>query len=160
MVSYREVNEILAIIDRLDCESLVLEYDDLRLAVSRNGEAPRLGGDGEAFDVHSAASGEQERSAPLNESVGTAEITEPEQHGWSAMRAPMAGTFYRGQAPTEPPFVEVGAEVAAGQVVGLLEVMKLYTELKSEQAGTVVRIDVDDGTLVEYDQPIVWIEPQ
>lgn len=172
MVSYREVGEILATVDRLDCDSLVLEYGDLRLSVTRGSEAPTDPGSGperlpaadaairttdsQPADPGGTATPENPSTAESPAGPDGAAIPE----GWTAVRAPMAGTFYRSPGPEQPPFVEIGTQVSAGQVIGLLEVMKLFTELKSEQQGTVVRIDAQDGSLVEYDQPMVWIEPR
>lgn len=76
------------------------------------------------------------------------------------MAAPMTGTFYRSPAPGDPPFVQPGDEVKAGQTVALIEVMKLFSELKAEVDGTVARIDAQDRCLVEYGQPLMWIEPR
>jgi acetyl-CoA carboxylase biotin carboxyl carrier protein len=71
----------------------------------------------------------------------------------------MVGTFYRAPSPGEPPFVEVGDAVRPGQTVGVLEVMKLFTELTSEVEGKVARVAAEDATLVESGQALVWIEP-
>ncbi|MQA11660.1 MAG: acetyl-CoA carboxylase biotin carboxyl carrier protein [Pseudonocardiaceae bacterium] len=154
VVSYREISEILAVIDRLDCDSLQLECDDLTLSVSRGAATP-------AEPAPPPPPPHPETEAAVEtaaEPGGTADPPTP-QH-WLAVRAPMAGTFYRTPAPEEAPFVDIGSPVSAGQAVGLIEVMKLFTELKAEHDGTVVRIDATDGVLVEYDQPIVWIEPR
>ena len=78
---------------------------------------------------------------------------------WVAIKAPMVGTFYRSPKPGDPAFVDAGDVVALGDTVGLVEVMKLFTELKTEVAGKVARIDVDDTALVEFGQPLIWIEP-
>ena len=78
---------------------------------------------------------------------------------WMAISAPMVGTFYRSPKPGEPTFVDVGDVVAVGDTVGLVEVMKLFTELKTEVAGKVARVDADDTALVEFGQPLIWIEP-
>jgi len=78
---------------------------------------------------------------------------------WVSVTAPMVGTFYRSEAPDKPPFVEVGDRVQAGQTLGLIEVMKLYSDLKADVEGTVARVDAAHGQLVEYDEPLLWIEP-
>ena len=67
--------------------------------------------------------------------------------------------FAPAPGPGEPPFVEVGDAVRPGETVGVLEVMKLFTELKTDVGGKVARIDAEDAALVESGQPLVWIEP-
>ena len=74
------------------------------------------------------------------------------------VKSPMVGTFYRAQSPEAAPFVEIGQAVEVGQVVCIVEAMKLMNEIKSETAGTVVEILVQNGQTVEYDQPILKIK--
>ena len=73
--------------------------------------------------------------------------------------SPMVGTFYRSPGPGEPAFVEEGARVEVGQVLCILEAMKLFNEFKSEQAGTITRILVEDGSPVEFGQALFEIDP-
>jgi acetyl-CoA carboxylase biotin carboxyl carrier protein len=74
------------------------------------------------------------------------------------IKSPMIGTFYRSSAPDKPPFVGVGDEVKAGTVVCIVEAMKLFNEIESEVSGRIVKVLVDDGTPVEYDQPLFIVE--
>ncbi|SCG42219.1 acetyl-CoA carboxylase biotin carboxyl carrier protein [Micromonospora coxensis] len=75
------------------------------------------------------------------------------------VRSPIVGTFYRAPEPGAAPFVRVGDTVRPGQVVGIVEAMKLMNEVTAERAGRVVEILVDDGRPVEYDQPLVALDP-
>ncbi|MEV0157805.1 acetyl-CoA carboxylase biotin carboxyl carrier protein [Micromonospora sp. NPDC050686] len=75
------------------------------------------------------------------------------------VRAPMVGTFYRAPEPGASPFVSVGDLVRPGQVVGLVEAMKLMNEVPADRAGRVVEVLVEDGKPVEYDQPLLVLEP-
>ncbi|MEU5942166.1 acetyl-CoA carboxylase biotin carboxyl carrier protein [Micromonospora sp. NPDC047548] len=75
------------------------------------------------------------------------------------VRSPMVGTFYRSPEPGAAPFVTVGDLVRPGQVVGIVEAMKLMNEVTAERAGRVVEVLVDDGRPVEYDQPLVALDP-
>ncbi|MEV0428800.1 acetyl-CoA carboxylase biotin carboxyl carrier protein [Micromonospora sp. NPDC050495] len=76
-----------------------------------------------------------------------------------AVRAPVVGTFYRAPEPGAAPFVAVGDLVRPGQVVGIVEAMKLMNEVTAGQAGRVVELLVEDGKPVEYDQPLIALEP-
>ncbi|MFQ5648970.1 MAG: acetyl-CoA carboxylase biotin carboxyl carrier protein [bacterium] len=75
------------------------------------------------------------------------------------VKSPMVGTFYRAPAPDADPYIEVGQTVKQGQVLCLIEAMKLMNEIESEQAGKIVDILVQDGQPVEYNQPLFLIEP-
>jgi acetyl-CoA carboxylase biotin carboxyl carrier protein len=76
-----------------------------------------------------------------------------------AVAAPLTGIWYASPAPGSAPFVEVGREIAVGQVVGLIEAMKLFNEIKSDLAGRVVRVVPETGTLVKAKQPLIEVEP-
>ena len=73
------------------------------------------------------------------------------------LTAPMVGTFYRAPSPDSPPFVEVGKTVAAGDVVCIIEAMKLMNQIEADKAGVVAAILVEDGQPVEFGQPLMVI---
>lgn len=75
-----------------------------------------------------------------------------------AITSPMVGTFYAASSPESAPFVEVGSTVGVGDVVCIIEAMKLMNEIKSEQAGKVVQICVKNGDPVEYGQVLMYVE--
>jgi acetyl-CoA carboxylase biotin carboxyl carrier protein len=76
-----------------------------------------------------------------------------------SVKAPLTGIWYASPTPGSAPFVEVGRELAVGQVVGLIEAMKLFNEIKSDIAGRVVRVVPDSGTLVKAKQPLIEVDP-
>jgi len=92
------------------------------------------------------------------------EVAGPASPGASApsrpsVNAPLTGVWYGSPAPGSAPFVAVGREVAVGQVIGLIEAMKLFNEIKSDLAGRVVRIVPENGALVKAKQPLIEVEP-
>jgi len=76
-----------------------------------------------------------------------------------SIKAPLTGVWYGSPAPGSAPFVAVGGELAVGQVVGLIEAMKLFNEIKSDLAGRVVRVVPESGALVKAKQPLIEVEP-
>ena len=76
-----------------------------------------------------------------------------------SIKAPLTGIFYASPAPGTAPYVTVGGEVAVGQVIGLIEAMKLFNEIKSDLAGRVTRVVPESGALVKAKQPLIEVEP-
>lgn len=76
-----------------------------------------------------------------------------------AIKSPIVGTFYRSASPDKPPYLKVGDQVEVGQVVCIVEAMKLFNEIESEVSGKVVEVVTDDASPVEYDQPLFMVDP-
>jgi acetyl-CoA carboxylase biotin carboxyl carrier protein len=76
-----------------------------------------------------------------------------------SVKAPLTGIFYTSPSPGAPPYVQVGGEVAVGQLIGLIEAMKLFNEIKSDLAGRVVRVAAESGALVKAKQPLIEVDP-
>ena len=75
------------------------------------------------------------------------------------VKSPIIGTFYRKPAPDKPMFVEVGSTIGKGDVLCVIEAMKLFNEIESEVSGKIVKILVDDSSPVEFDQPLFLVDP-
>jgi acetyl-CoA carboxylase biotin carboxyl carrier protein len=90
--------------------------------------------------------------------VGGAAVTAPVLTA-KMVRAPLTGIFYSAPSPSSPPYVTVGHRVNVGDVIGLIEAMKLFNEIKSDQAGRVVRMVAESGKLVKAKQPLIEVEP-
>ena len=88
----------------------------------------------------------------------SADKKEEVQPKGKAITSPMVGTFYMASSPDAAPFVEIGSEVNVGDVVCIIEAMKLMNEIKSEQAGKVVQICVKNGDPVEFGQVLMYVE--
>jgi acetyl-CoA carboxylase biotin carboxyl carrier protein len=73
--------------------------------------------------------------------------------------APIVGTFYRAPSPDASPYINIGDKITAGQVICIIEAMKIMNEIESEVSGTVIEVLVDNAQPVEYNQPLVVIEP-
>lgn len=77
-----------------------------------------------------------------------------------AIKSPIVGTFYRSSSPEKPPYVKVGDVISAGDVVCIVEAMKLFNEIESEISGKIVKVLVDDASPVEYDQVLYLVDPK
>ncbi|WP_290698325.1 acetyl-CoA carboxylase biotin carboxyl carrier protein [Lacinutrix sp.] len=86
-------------------------------------------------------------------------VAESEDSKYITVKSPIIGTFYRKPSPDKPLFVEVGQNIAEGDVLCIIEAMKLFNEIESEVSGKVVKILVDDSSPVEFDQPLFLVDP-
>ncbi len=91
-------------------------------------------------------------AAPVNANV-------EDNSKYITIKSPMIGTLYRKSAPDKPMFVEVGSTISKGDVVCVVEAMKLFNEIESEISGKIVKILVDDSSPVEFDQPLFLVDP-
>ena len=158
-LSYKDVSEIVKIIDASTLDELVIELPDIKLVIRRRGS-----------DTGPVDSGFSRAAPAVADSVSAPLPAKPpaplppaqspsRTDGAFDIRAPMVGTFYRAPSPKDPPFVEVGTVVKPGQPLCLIEVMKLYTTIEAKQAGKIVDIPALSGALVEYDQVLFVIAP-
>ena len=153
--------ELLALIDRL---ARLLERSDLaELEVEAGGTglilrkpiavAPAVA---VAAPAVGAAAAPEVATAPGEPSTAG---RDPSASARPSVKAPLTGIFYASPAPGSAPYVQVGGEVAIGQVIGLIEAMKLFNEIKSDLAGRVVKVVAESGTLVKAKQPLIEVEP-
>ena len=141
---------LLALVDRL---AAVLERSDLtELEVEAGGTALVL-------RKPVAVVGPIPAPAPAAAPPPPAVAEAPGPEARPSIKAPLTGLFYASPAPGSPPYVQVGGEVAVGQVIGLIEAMKLFNEIKSDLAGRVVRFVAESGHLVKAKQALIEVEP-
>ena len=102
-------------------------------------------------------------SAPAITATSPAQNTEAKAEtpsgNFSVIKAPMIGTFYRSAGEGKEPFVKVGDKIKKGDVLCIIEAMKLFNEIQSEVSGKIVKVMVDNAQAVEYDQPVFMVEP-
>ena len=161
-LTHSDVQSILKIIDAAEhLDEVEITHNGFRLHVVRNGggalhrpshAAPLTQPSAEAPAVVSKPA-----PPPATLPSQTAEAKVPD--GIVAIRAPMLGVFYRASAPGEKPFVEVGQRVRADDTICLIEVMKLFSSIRAGVDGEVVKILVENGGLVEFDQALIFVAP-
>jgi acetyl-CoA carboxylase biotin carboxyl carrier protein len=151
---------LLALIDRL---AALLERSDLsELEVESGGTALVLRKPVAAVAaVTPAKAGSAGAAAGSSSPGGIAAVGQdaPATSGRPSVKAPLTGIFYGSPTPGSAPYVKVGGEIAVGQIVGLIEAMKLFNEIKSDLAGRVVKVIPESGTLVKARQPLLEVDP-
>ena len=159
-LTFKEVSEIMKIIDASEAEEIVLELEGFKLAVRRSGAAsPSITAAAPAPATPSAAAPTTGQPAPAQPAPSVTPAATGAIEAGAQVRAPMVGSFYRRPSPDQPPFVEVGAKVEAGDPLCLIEVMKLYTTIEAPVSGTIKQIAVEDEQLVDFDQVLFVIAP-
>jgi acetyl-CoA carboxylase biotin carboxyl carrier protein len=152
---------LLALIDRL---SALLDRSDLtEIEVESGGTAVTLRKPVTAWAAPVTAATAPAASDPASSRTAAGEPSavgrEPVANAKPSVKAPLTGIFYASPAPGSAPYVQLGGEVAVGQIVGLIEAMKLFNEIKSDLAGRVVKVIPESGTLVKAKQPLVEVDP-
>ena len=157
------VDRLGALLDRSELSELAVEAGRTRLVLRKTVAIATVAvpGTGPAADdgtsVAASASGLIGAGGSAAQGRGTGGQTDAPAR--PSVKAPLTGVWYGSPAPGSAPFVAAGREVAVGQVIGLIEAMKLFNEIKSDLAGRVVRVVPDSGALVKAKQPLIEVEP-
>jgi acetyl-CoA carboxylase biotin carboxyl carrier protein len=156
----KEIQNLIKFVAKSGASEVKLEMDDIKITI-------KTGSDPEATAVQYAPVATQmpQMAAPVAEARPAAEApaapaaAPAESSKYITIKSPIIGTFYRKPAPDKPLFVEVGQTIAEGDVLCVIEAMKLFNEIESEVSGTIVKILVDDSSPVEFDQPLFLVDP-
>ena len=143
-----ELKGIINLMQKSDLSELEIELQDLKLRLARPTARQA------AFEPVL-----QQPPPPISQNVNEkpeAKIS-PHEIGIETFKSPMVGTFYRKPSPDDPAFVEVGKKIKAGDILCIVEAMKVMNEIQSEMNGEIVEILVEDGDSVEYSQPLFKI---
>ena len=146
--AFRLIEEMLQLMESRGLVELEMEQQGLRIRLKKATSSP-------APQLVEYSAGVPHPALPPSAGAKAAE----ESHR-IVIKSPMVGTFYRAPAPDAPPFVEVGQDLDVGQVVCIIEAMKLMNEIKSEVAGRIAEVLVENGAPVEYGQPLFVVEPR
>lgn len=165
--SIAEIKEVLEIFLDSELQDLRLEIGNVRLAVAKGGAQSTLPFSSPAPHFIAApvpaapASAHQapQSSSPQSTTAPVKVAPAPVREGWVLVSSPSIGTFYRRPAPDQQPFVQIDSQVKANDPLCLIEVMKMFTGVSAPCAGRVAEILIEDATVVEYGQPLMYIEP-
>ncbi len=146
----RKVKKLIELLETSDIAEIELKEGEEAVRISRNSSVTTT--------VAAPAAAPVAAPAPSPAAPAAAEEKPaPQATSGHVVSSPMVGTFYRSPSPSSPPFVEVGTHVKAGDVVCIVEAMKMMNQIEAEKAGIIEAILVKDGEPVEFDQPLVTI---
>ena len=149
-MNIKEIKEMINLMNENGIVELEIEKDDMRIKLKKMGSGLEMPGGSIVVERENIPQG---TSKEVSEAIEKATAKTIE------IKAPMVGTFYRSPSPDAAPFVETGQIIEPGQVICIIEAMKLMNEIKSEVKGKVLEILVDNSEPLEFGQPMFLIEP-
>lgn len=166
-ITHEDVMRILQIVDQSEDVEIIVEYDGLKLHVAKGAAASALVAEA-SRDPHATplpAPTQAHEPAPTASSAAAEPALASVSSGGAipagaqTITAPLLGRFYRASSPTEPPFVGVGSRICETDTVGVIEVMKLFNEIKSGLCGTIIEIRTANEEMVEEGQVLFVVQP-
>lgn len=162
-MEFKQIQELIKMVNKSNVSELSIEEGDFKITIKQatTGEmqyampVPQVMQMPAPQPVAAAAPAPQ-AAPPAPAAPATAHAASDKQ---IVIKSPMIGTFYRSPGPEKAVFVNVGDEIKVGQVLCIIEAMKLFNEIESEVKGRIVKVLIDDASPVEYDQPLFLVEP-
>ncbi len=159
----KDIQNLIKFVAKSGASEVKLETDDVKITIRTGSEDTKQ----ETVIVQQPAAipTAPVPAAPAPLPVAATEAAAPEatpaadDSKYITIKSPIIGTFYRKPSPDKPSFAEVGKKIAEGDVLCIIEAMKLFNEIESEVSGTIVKILVDDSSPVEFDQPLFLVDP-
>ncbi len=154
----KEIQNLIKFVAKSGASEVKLEMDDIKITIKTGGEQHS---ETTTYVQQIPVSAPVPTQAPAAQAVQTPEASTPAANDskYITIKSPIIGTFYRKPSPDKPVFVEVGSTIKEGDVLCVIEAMKLFNEIESEVSGKIVKILVDDSSPVEYDQPLFLVDP-
>jgi oxaloacetate decarboxylase alpha subunit len=155
-MNLKEVKELIEMLKNTDISELEIERSGVRVRLRKGGDVtfhpvmPRMEHPPAAITAPAVPEAEKPAAEKAVQAASSNQIK---------VTSPIVGTFYRASSPDKPPYVEVGDIVKKGQVLCIIEAMKLMNEIESEAAGKIVQVLVENNQPVEYGQPLFVVEP-
>jgi acetyl-CoA carboxylase biotin carboxyl carrier protein len=164
-MNQKEIKDLIEFLIEKEIAEFELERGDVKLRIKRTSDAPAV----TQYVQHAAPVGIPQAASqpPAMPSAAAAEVPASRTEAAApaddkdlfTVKSPIVGTYYEAPSPGSPPFSKVGDEVKIGQVLCIIEAMKLMNEIETESAGTIAKILVKNGQPVEYGQPLFLIKP-
>jgi len=161
MLNFEDIKQILDLVREHELTEFELEQNGLKLRVRKDAREQILLQPGAALSASSVQPSPAPASAPAPAPVSAGappEVAVDESVELAVVNSPIVGTFYRAPEPGAPPFVDVGTRVRKGQVLCIIEAMKLMNEIESEYEGEVIKVYVENGQPVQYGERLFAIK--
>jgi acetyl-CoA carboxylase biotin carboxyl carrier protein len=155
----KEIQNLIKFVAKSGASEVKLEMDDIKITIKTGGEERA---ETTTFVQQIPVSAAPQVQAQPVEAPASAAPQAPasdDNSKYITIKSPIIGTFYRKPSPDKPVFVEVGTTIKEGDVLCVIEAMKLFNEIESEVSGKIVKILVDDSSPVEFDQPLFLVDP-
>jgi len=158
----KEIQNLIKFVANTGVAEVKLEVDNVKITIrtTLEGNTPEItylqqAPMQQALPQQAPAAPQQAPATPVAPAAPAADDTSK----YITIKSPIIGTFYRKPSPDKPVFVEVGSSIGKGDVLCVIEAMKLFNEIESEVSGKIVKILVDDMSPVEFDQPLFLVDP-
>ena len=164
IMDIKEIQNLIKFVAKSGAQEVKLEMEDVKITIKTGSNPSQIESSGIVQQIQTiptvGTAPIQVTSAPVSkEEVRKIEENPNEDDKYITIKSPIIGTFYRKAAPDKPSFVEIGDVIKEGDILCVIEAMKLFNEIESEVSGTIVKILVDDASPVEFDQPLFVINP-
>jgi acetyl-CoA carboxylase biotin carboxyl carrier protein len=158
-MNQKELRELIEFLIEKDITEFELERGDVKVRVKRGGEVHYVAGPPVAAPIVDAQPAQTRPAASAAHASGAVAPakTDSEEEGLHLVRSPIVGTYYDSPSPGAPPFVKPGDSVQVGQILCIIEAMKLMNEIEADASGEVVKKFVQNGQPVEYGQPLFGV---
>jgi len=154
----KDIQNLIKFVAKSGASEVKLETDDVKITIKTGSEETTIVQQMPMPQMQIPATQNQVAS-PSSPAAPAAPAEESEDSKYITVKSPIIGTFYRKPSPDKPLFAEVGQTIAVGDVLCIIEAMKLFNEIESEVSGKIVKILVDDSSPVEFDQPLFLVDP-
>ncbi|MFP9112994.1 acetyl-CoA carboxylase biotin carboxyl carrier protein [Flavobacterium sp. RHBU_3] len=157
----REIQNLIKFVAKSGATEVKLEMDDFKITIktTAEGAAEATTAYVQHIPVAQPVAAAPVAAAPAPVAAAPAAAPADDTAKYLTIKSPIIGTLYRKPSPDKPAFVEVGATINKGDVVCVIEAMKLFNEIESEISGKIVKVLVDDASPVEFDQPLFLVDP-
>jgi len=157
----KEIQNLIKFVSKSGVEEVKIEREDFKITIKTKKNTPQqIVVEELPNKINIPSQGEVPASQEITqEKNSNNEASKTEDTNHVIIKSPIIGTFYRKPSPDKPSFVEVGQNIVEGDVLCVIEAMKLFNEIESEVSGKIIKILVDDQNPVEFDQPLFIIDP-
>ena len=164
-MNIKEIQKLIKFVSKSKAKEVSLELKDFKITIktgddgNKDQQIPVIPSQNQPVIINKDDLGKESQSDSSQKIISTYKEEENPNDKLITVKSPIIGTFYRRPAPDKEPFVEIGRDINEGDVLCVIEAMKLFNEIESEVSGKIVKILVEDSSPVEFEQPLFLIDP-